>query len=311
MTPSKKKETLPMKMADSGELVAGAWTREQVDLLKRTYANGATDDEMKLFAFRCQRSGLDPFKGQIHFRKHGDGRVVFITGIDGYRTLAEESGLYAGSDEYIYDEGLKEYQHIQTGRPFPTTATATVYKIVAGQRVPFTATARWEEYYPGDKQGFMWRKMKYLMLGKCAEALALRKAFPQKTMDLYIKEEMESVPPENPTARTEMLKETMVNEVASPEDRNYELRIFCNDDAMRLFLIGDLKGIPDPEKPKVVLFEKMTLEDAILRYDDLMNLKPELFQGGDIWMRMLRTSTKEILRDSKKEMESRQESEEE
>jgi hypothetical protein len=67
----------------------------------------------------------------------------------------------------------------------------TVYKIIGNVRCPFTASARWDQYYPGDEQGFMWRKMPHLMLGKCAEALALRKAFPAELSGLYIKEEMD------------------------------------------------------------------------------------------------------------------------
>jgi hypothetical protein len=67
----------------------------------------------------------------------------------------------------------------------------TVYKMIAGQRCPFTATARWDQYYPGDSQGFMWRKMPHLMLGKCAEGLALRKAFPAELAGAYVKEEMD------------------------------------------------------------------------------------------------------------------------
>jgi hypothetical protein len=76
-------------------------------------------------------------------------------------------------------------------RIVPAKATVTVYKAVAGQRCPFTATARWDEYYPGGKKGSQWHKMPYLMLGKCAEALALRKAFPKLLSGMYVAEEMD------------------------------------------------------------------------------------------------------------------------
>lgn len=171
------------------------WNADQVALLKRTYAKGATDDELKLYEYQCQRTGLDPFNRQIYFRKQqgkGGTQIVFITAIDGYRSIADKTGLYAGNDDYIFDGKFTEYDHIQkaNGNP-PTTATATVYKIVHGQRVSFKATTRWQEYYPGDAQGFMWKKMPYLMLGKTAEALALRKAFPSELGGVYTKEEMD------------------------------------------------------------------------------------------------------------------------
>ncbi len=75
--------------------------------------------------------------------------------------------------------------------PHPLTAKVTVYKIVEGQRYPFTATARWSEYYPGERMGFQWHQRPYLMLGKCAEALALRKAFPKLLSGMYAQEEMD------------------------------------------------------------------------------------------------------------------------
>lgn len=64
---------------------------------------------------------------------------------------------------------------------------------MGGQRVPFTASARWNEYCQTDAKGMpitMWAKMPYLMLGKCAEALALRKAFPNELSGIYTPEEM-------------------------------------------------------------------------------------------------------------------------
>lgn len=161
-----------------------AWPAEQVDLLKRTICKDSTDDEFKLFLHVARRAGLDPFARQIHaVRRWNDkaGRydMIIQTGIDGFRLTAERTGKYAGSDDPVFDDEKK-----------PTRATVTVYKMVDGVRCPFSATARWEEYFPGDKQGFMWRKMPCVMLGKCAEAQALRKAFPMELSAVYSEEEL-------------------------------------------------------------------------------------------------------------------------
>lgn len=159
------------------------FTPDQVELIKRQIAKGATDDELAMFMHQCERTGLDPLAKQIYFRKqrskNGDV-VTIITGIDGYRLTADRTGLYAGNDDPVFD--VEEN---------PRKATVTVYKMIAGVRCGFTASARWDQYYPGDSQGFMWRKMPHLMLGKCAEALALRKAFPAELSGLYVKEEMD------------------------------------------------------------------------------------------------------------------------
>jgi phage recombination protein Bet len=184
-------------VAQNGNAVApiDGFDLEKIDLIKRTVAKGVTDDELSLFLHQAQRAGLDPLAKQIHAVTRWDTKaqrqVMSIqVAIDGYRLIADRTGLYAGSDDYLFNEGLTQYQHLQTGEP-PVTATVTVYKIVAGHRVPFTATAAWDAYYPGPKQGFMWGKMPHLMLGKCAEALALRKAFPAELSGMYVREEME------------------------------------------------------------------------------------------------------------------------
>lgn len=163
------------------------FSADQVDLIKRTVAQGATDDELKIFMHQCQRTGLDPLARQIYFQKRragGQDRVTIITGIDGYRLVADRTGQYAGNDDPVFDDEER-----------PQRATVTVYKLVGGVRCPYTATARWSQYYPGDAQGFMWKKMPHLMLGKCAEALALRKAFPAELSGIYTPEEMEQAGP--------------------------------------------------------------------------------------------------------------------
>lgn len=156
------------------------YSQEQIELIKNTVAKGATIDEFKLFMVVAARSGLDPFTKQIHFVKRG-GQGTIQTGIDGYRAIAERTKTLAGIDDAIYDPEIG---------PHPEKASVTVYRLIEGLKVSFTASARWNEYVPQAGQDFMWKKMPYLMLGKVAEALALRKAFPNDLSGLYTHEEM-------------------------------------------------------------------------------------------------------------------------
>ena len=157
-------------------------TDDQISLIRNTVAQGATENDLKLFFYDCQRRGVHPLDKLIHFTKR-NGKYTPITSIDFMRGRAAETGEYAGNDDAAFGETFEE--------KFPHSATVTVYRIVQGQRCPFTATARWAEYVPNDNQAFMWKKMPYTMLGKCAEALALRKAFPQQLSGLYSSEEMD------------------------------------------------------------------------------------------------------------------------
>lgn len=173
--------------------------REQIDLIKRTVANGTSDDEFALFIEVCKRTGLDPFSHQIYAitrnsnYKGDDGRwhtrkiMTIQTGIDGYRALAARTGDLAGIEDALYD--TEDADH-------PRWAKVTVYRWSRNQRAAFTATARWSEYAQTIKKDGAtaltgkWQDMPYLMLGKCAEALALRKAFPVEISGVYTHEEM-------------------------------------------------------------------------------------------------------------------------
>jgi len=178
---------------------------EKVDLIRKMAAQDATPDELKLFLYQASRTGLDPLARQIYFQKRYNKsrnrfELTIITGIDGYRLVADRTGQYAGNDDPVFDD-----------EEHPRKATVTVYKIIGTVRCPFTASARWDQYYPGDAQGFMWRKMPHLMLGKCAEALALRKAFPAELSGLYIKEEMDQADSEPQGAAPETLPHATVS----------------------------------------------------------------------------------------------------
>ena len=154
-------------------------TNEQVDLIRATIAKDATNDELQLFFYDCKRRGVHPLDKLIHFTKRKN-RYTPVTSIDFMRSRAAESGEYAGSDDAIF-----------IGNTPPESATVTVYRLVQGIKCSFTATARWNEYYPKDTFTGMWDKMPHTMLAKCSEALALRKAFPQQLSGLYTVEEMD------------------------------------------------------------------------------------------------------------------------
>lgn len=163
------------------------FTQERIDLIKSQCAPGATDLELQFFLYQCKRLQLDPLLKQIHFIKRGRGdnaKVTIQVGIDGYRLIADRTRLYAGNDEVQYTA--------KGGRL--VKASVTVYKLVQGQRFPFVGTAIWDEFAAKNSDGTlqaMWAKMPYNQLAKCAEAQALRKAFPAELSGTYIPEEMD------------------------------------------------------------------------------------------------------------------------
>ncbi len=161
------------------EMATTTITDEQVNLIKQTVAKGATDVELQLYFYDCRRHGVHPLDKLIHFTKRS-GKYTPITSIDLLRSRAGDTGELGGIDDAQY--------HGTPAAP-GFVASVTVWRIVHGQRCPFSASARWEEYLPQEQ--FMWKKMPHLMLGKCAEGLALRKAFPKQLAGLYAKEEME------------------------------------------------------------------------------------------------------------------------
>ena len=163
-----------------------------IDLIKRTIAVGASNDELALFAAQCRRTGLDPFSRQINFvlrrskAPNGDWvqKASIMISIDGARLMAARTGLYQGSSTvWCGDDG--KWMDLWLSEKAPAASKVSVSR-GGGE---FSGIALWREY-GAPAQGPLWRSMPAHMLAKCAEMLALRKAFPAELSGLYSADEM-------------------------------------------------------------------------------------------------------------------------
>lgn len=153
-----------------------------------------TAPELQLFAMVSARLALDPFARQL-FAIRRQGRLTFQQSIDGYRSTAARTGEYAGSEEPVYGERIQPDDAARRAgwlKPWPESATVVVRRLLPGGTIlTQSATAWWDEYVPGPPNDFRWKQAPRAQLAKCAEALALRKAFPYVLADVFVAEEMD------------------------------------------------------------------------------------------------------------------------
>jgi phage recombination protein Bet len=216
MTTEKTSTALARTDHDTAVERAGTMSNEQLELLKRTIARGTTNDEFALFVQTSNRLGLDPFARQIFAVKRWDSReqkeVMSIqVSIDGFRACAARTGLLDGQDGPYWcgADGVWKDAWLDFKSP-PMAAKVLVYR--KGSSHPYTGIATYRSYVQTKKDGTpnaTWSRGADFMLAKCAEALALRKAFPSELAGVYSTDEMGQAENDNVgTVDAEIVEET-------------------------------------------------------------------------------------------------------
>jgi phage recombination protein Bet len=160
----------------------------QLDLIKRTLSDKPlTDDELALFAQVCNRTRLDPFQHQI-WAIHIKDRFQPTVGIEGFRLIAQRSGMYAGQRPAQWCGPDGQWVDVWLAKDPPAAARATVLRKDWSE--PMVAVALFAEYTTGKGR---WLTAAAFQVAKCAEALALRKSFTEDLSGLYTDDELDNV----------------------------------------------------------------------------------------------------------------------
>lgn len=186
-------------------------------IVEAIWPSAKTVDGVMMALDYCKARSLDPFKRPVHIVPMWNSALgceveTVWPGINDYRTTASRTGVFAGNDDCLFGPKKKKpfKDQAERGRgqnkmvvraecgevEFFEWAQMTVYKMVQGQRVPFVGPkVYWLEIFSGQKglrvPNERWQQSPNGMLEKCAEAAALRRAFPEEFAGTYTAEEME------------------------------------------------------------------------------------------------------------------------
>ena len=171
------------------------WSRERVDLIKRTICpKGISDDAFALFLEQCKRSGLDPLlkeafcvprSGQHVFQPAEAGMLARAERFPDYKGI-QASAVYA-EDEIILDQGKGEVTHRFNPAKRKGQLAGAWARVVREGKLPVVV---WVDFQGYVQQTPLWSKIPNTMIEKCARVSALRKAYPEAFGGLYIAEEM-------------------------------------------------------------------------------------------------------------------------
>lgn len=164
----------------------------QIAIVKEVICPGISDAQLAMFSSVCKLKRLDPFSRQIYAtlrydKESGTKKLSIQTGIDGFRLIAERTEKYGGQEDFEWCGQDGKWVEVWLAKDPPAAARATVLR--KDWPKPFRRVARWSAYF--QDRSPMWQKMGAEQLAKCAEALALRGAFPEELSGLYTDDEMD------------------------------------------------------------------------------------------------------------------------
>lgn len=191
-----QKKALLIKQKITAISNSSGFAPEKVQLVhSMLMPEGSNYNELEMFLVQAKRTGLDPFSRQIYASKI-QGKLSIQATIDGFRVIASRSEKYQGQTTPLFCDSKGQWSEVWLGEGYPVAAKVGVYH--SDFREPLYVVAKWDNYVPINKEkkvAYMWAKMPEVMLAKVAEALALRKAFPNDLGGLYTTEEMEQAQP--------------------------------------------------------------------------------------------------------------------
>nr|DAG82055.1 MAG TPA: recombination protein [Caudoviricetes sp.] len=169
--------------------------------LQNSVFPGAKDESILLAVDYCKARKLDILKKPCHIvpmsvtdAKTGNKnwRDVIMPGIYEQRITAFRTGQMAGQDEPVFGDTVT-FRGIEA----PEWCRVTVYRFINNERCAFSHTEYFSEACATTKEGkpnSMWSKRPRGQLAKCAEAGALRKAFPDELGGVITADEVNEEP---------------------------------------------------------------------------------------------------------------------
>lgn len=219
-----------MTLSEDNRMPAQHFSPNQIEILKNSICKGVSNEEFAIFLMACEKTQLDPFMRQIYAvkrkSKKPDGTwgetMTIQTGIDGYRLIAERTGCYAPGPEPTYNYDANGNLVSSSAYIKKQTKDGTWHTV--------SASAYLDEYMQtyvdknsGEKRPTgMWVNMQRTMLAKCAEAQALRKAFPAEMSGVYTKEEMQQADPVDITPKITLEQAAELTMILGECDEKYQ-----------------------------------------------------------------------------------------
>jgi phage recombination protein Bet len=176
------------------------WDDKQRAALVALGIKDATSADLAVFMHYCQKTGLDPFSKQIYLigrnsKENGQWvtKQTIQVGIGGLQVIRDRIARQLGVDvEYedtVWFDGDGREHRVWLADEPPKACRVVVLK--DGKRFP--AVVRYSAYVQTNRDGTtnsMWARMGAEQLEKCAEAKALRRAFPNDLSGVFIPEEI-------------------------------------------------------------------------------------------------------------------------